>query len=167
MSHNRPPVPSEEQIEAERQILELRRAGISFHEISRQLDMPRSTVRSRFKSGLARVVREPAHEVRQLEEDRLDRLQAAVWSKALRGDLGAVDRVLRVMSRRAEMLGLDHSHGVAERALALEADRVRLVALAFGRAVDEAGLSDTQKELMVRSFLDQLRVVAVAEEAPQ
>ncbi len=38
---------------------------------------------------------------------RLDRLQEALWPKAISGDTRAADVVLRIMNRRARMLGID------------------------------------------------------------
>lgn len=47
-------------------------------------------------------------ELRALEADRLDRLFFVAYKKAVRDqDLGAVDRTLRIMERRARLLGLD------------------------------------------------------------
>jgi hypothetical protein len=45
--------------------------------------------------------------VRQMELQRLDKLLTALWDSATGGTLGAIDRVLKVMQRRAELLGLD------------------------------------------------------------
>jgi hypothetical protein len=42
-----------------------------------------------------------------MELERLDRLFAAVWPLAIAGDLAAVDRVLKIMARRAKMEGFD------------------------------------------------------------
>lgn len=42
-----------------------------------------------------------------LENARLDRLLNSVWPKAIGGDQGAVDRVIKIMDRRAKLLGLD------------------------------------------------------------
>lgn len=51
---------------------------------------------------------EDAQAVRQIELERLDALLSSLWTKAAdRGDVGAVDRVLRIMERRAKLLGLD------------------------------------------------------------
>ena len=53
---------------------------------------------------------EEAHQVDQLrivEAARLDRLFYIVYRLALRGDLPAIDRALRLMERRARLLGLD------------------------------------------------------------
>jgi len=46
-------------------------------------------------------------EVLTLELSRLDALQAAVWDAAMEGDTKAVDSVLKVMSHRAKLLGLE------------------------------------------------------------
>ncbi|MFG2022354.1 hypothetical protein [Streptomyces sp. NPDC048825] len=47
-------------------------------------------------------------ELRALEADRLDRLFFVAYKKAVRDqDLAAIDRTLRVMERRARLLGLD------------------------------------------------------------
>jgi len=34
-------------------------------------------------------------------------MQRALWPTALSGDLGAIDRLVRIMERRARLLGLD------------------------------------------------------------
>jgi hypothetical protein len=48
-------------------------------------------------------------ELRVLELERLDRLQASMWDAALEGDIPAVDRVLKVIAARVRLLGLDQS----------------------------------------------------------
>jgi hypothetical protein len=45
--------------------------------------------------------------LRYVEGQRLDRLQAAVWAKAAKGDLKAVETVLKVMAQRTRLFGLD------------------------------------------------------------
>ncbi len=42
-----------------------------------------------------------------LDLDRLEHLIAAVWPEAVRGNLPAVDRVIRILERKAKLLGLD------------------------------------------------------------
>lgn len=54
--------------------------------------------------------REEAAEVDQLRHlagQRFDRLQAAFWGKALKGDTKAADVVLKVMAQRAKLDGTD------------------------------------------------------------
>lgn len=151
--------PSAEVIARENHALELRRAGASFTAIGEAIQTDRSNAAKIVKRALGRVHQEPATEIRKLEAERLDRLQLTFWQKAISGDGRAFDRVIRVMERRARLLGLDHEHGVAERHLQLEADKVRLMALAFGRALDslQPPLTDEQREQMTRVFLGELR----------
>ena len=42
-----------------------------------------------------------------MELERLSALDAAHWDKAMQGNGEATDRVLRIMERRAKLLGLD------------------------------------------------------------
>lgn len=152
------PPPSAETLARESHVLELRRAGVSFPRIAEELGLyDRSQAHKIYRRALERVHAEPAAEIRDLEADRLDRLQVKVWTKALTGDLHAVDRVLSIMTRRAKLLGLDHEHGIAERALQLEAERIRLVALAFGRALDELDLDPVQRARATEVLLAELR----------
>jgi len=156
-------VPSAEVIAKETQVLELRRAGMSFDAIATQVGLAdRGSAHKAYKRGLARTLQQPAAEVRELEADRLDRLQVAVWAKALRGDLQAVDRVLRISERRARLLGLDHADGIAEQALLLEQDKARMVAVAVGEALDAIDATAEQREIFTRVLLERMRVADAA-----
>ena len=48
-----------------------------------------------------------AEDVLELEKQRLDSLLYSVWDEAIDGDRGAFDRALRVLERRAKLLGID------------------------------------------------------------
>lgn len=150
-------IPSQEQLDSEVEILNLRRQGVRPTEIAIKLNLPKSTVHYRIKSALARNHKAPAAEVLQLELDRLDALQEAVWVKAIDGDLQAWDRVMRAMERRAKYLGLDHADGLAERMLRVESDKVRLLALAFGKALDAADLPAEVRQQVTQVMLAELR----------
>lgn len=164
----RPNPPREETIERERRVLELRRAGATFETIANTLGLShRSDAAKICKRAMARPLIEPARELRQLEATRLDELQYAVWNKALNGDLDAFDRVLKVMERRAKLFGLDHSAKIAEAQLALEADKVRLIAMAFGKALDQVDLTAEQRASMTRVLLTELRATADPGDDPE
>ncbi len=47
-----------------------------------------------------------AHHIR-LQCERLDRLLAGLTEKGFKGDVGAVDRILKILERQADLLGLD------------------------------------------------------------
>ena len=47
--------------------------------------------------------------LRQEELAALDRLQLSIWPMATKGDLGAIDRILKIIDKRCKLLGLDPS----------------------------------------------------------
>lgn len=132
-----------EVIEKERKALELRRAGITYDVIAERTGYSdRSAARKAVQRALKRTLAGPAKELRDLEADRLDRLQAGLWAEAAKGHLGSVDRILKIMDRRARLLGLD-----------IEAERIeatRGLVLNFGiprpdpRASDAGAIPQTE-----------------------
>lgn len=93
--------------------LQLRAKGASRDTIAAELDVHPVTAWRYIRDAIAELPREPAEEVRALELERLDAMQAALWPKALRGNVGAIDRVLKIMERRAKYLGLDEQTSAA------------------------------------------------------
>jgi hypothetical protein len=94
----------------ERQLmaLDLRKAGMQYAAIAQQLNYRSAAgAFAAVRSALKRTLKEPADELRQLEVSRLDAMLAGLWIKARKGDNYAIDRVLRIMERRAKLLGLD------------------------------------------------------------
>jgi hypothetical protein len=88
--------------------LRLRAQGHTFREIAELVGYGNpGTAHEAVMGALAELTREPAEELRKLELLRLDALQQAVWSDAMKGHLGALDRVLKIMERRAKLAGLD------------------------------------------------------------
>jgi hypothetical protein len=103
--------------------LALRTAGATFDQIARQLGYASpSGAYEAVMSALKATLREPAESVRVMEVERLDRLMLGLWKAATatatatdpRGpDLESLDRVLKIMDRRAKLLGLDAPQKVA------------------------------------------------------
>ena len=90
------------------QALELRKAGATYQAIAEQLGYAHA--KGAYKavtSALKLTLREPADELRELEVARLDAMLLPLWRRVQSGDEKAVDRVLRIMERRARLLGLD------------------------------------------------------------
>lgn len=89
---------------------ELRLAGATYVQIARELGYASHTSAMRaVDQGMATRISESAEQVRTQELARLDALLLGLWPAARKGDTAAVDRVLRVMERRAHYLGLDAS----------------------------------------------------------
>ena len=56
---------------------------------------------------LQEEVRDRARSVREMELKRLNRMQRGLWQSAINGDTDAVRTVVKLMKRRASLLGLD------------------------------------------------------------
>lgn len=98
--------------------LDMRRKGHLLREIGVALGIDKtSTVSILIQKAMREVVREPAEELVQMELDRLDTMfvkayeRAADHEKPLNRE--AVDTCLRIMERRAKLLGIDKPTKVA------------------------------------------------------
>jgi len=96
--------------------LAMRIAGHSYREIGYVLDRNGSTIRkwvSEMLEQASKETMEKASELVTLEMERLDQLQASLYAKTidqsvdLDSRLKALDRIIRIMERRARLLGLD------------------------------------------------------------
>jgi hypothetical protein len=116
--------------EREARALALRRDGHTYAEIGKVLGVNRQMATRIVQRGLDRIVREPAEQVRLLELERLDQAQVEALTvlrcrhvlvqggKIIKDDDGqpladhgpvmaAIATLLRIMERRAKLLGLD------------------------------------------------------------
>lgn len=96
--------------EHEEKALALRRAGTSYQQIGEALGItPSGAYRSvaRVLARLRKTSDETAEEIRQQELMRLDEMQFALYPTARRGDVKAVETILKIQARRAKLLGLD------------------------------------------------------------
>ena len=96
------------QLDREAECLRLRRGGLTLDEIAKRVGYASiSSVHDALQRANARIIAENVEAIRELEKDRLDLIQAANWSNAMQGDIQAGALILRVMDRRAKLLGLD------------------------------------------------------------
>jgi len=103
--------------ERRRLALELRKAGISYRDIAdavrKQLGLARYSYVTAYRDvmqelyALQAACGEEAEKVREIELHRLDELTRLLWERVQAKELLAIDRYLRVMERRARLLGLD------------------------------------------------------------
>lgn len=95
--------------------LTLRRAGLTYEQVAEEIRAAYPELRSYTKQRAHDDVKvlldglslTPARGLLEEELDRLLAMQVALWSRAMNGQLGAVDRILRIMERRSKYLGLD------------------------------------------------------------
>jgi len=106
-----PPRSKPANIEAHRKrikCLEMRMQGHTFEQIAKKVGYAdKGAAYKAWQTGMAEAIRVPASEALELELQRLDALLHALWSAASKGDTQATDRVIKIMERRAKLLGLD------------------------------------------------------------
>lgn len=98
-----------EQFDKENKVLELRRAGETWERIAAAVGYANASgAQKAYQRVVTRVQRESVDEIRDLELDRLDRLQRAYWTPAVvERDRRSAELVLKIMDRRARLMGLD------------------------------------------------------------
>jgi len=96
--------------ERRQKALEMRKAGATYMQIGNALGISNVAAHKHVMAALKVLTEktiEDASEVLRLELERLDQLQLQLWTKAKQGHLGSIDRILKVMDRRAKLLGID------------------------------------------------------------
>ena len=143
-SRNEPTAPHRVRatIETQAEAAKLRAAGATFREIGQALGIDHTWARTLVLRALEQSTHESAAIMRTLEGERLDRLQRAAWTAALKGDLKAIDTVRRLMERRAALFGLDAAHDLQERELALAERQGAMIAEGIVGLLDRLGLGD-------------------------
>ena len=105
---SRPSRLTPEIVEREAHVLRLRRAGMPFDMIAERVGFKNASGASEaYKNAMKRIIYSEVAEVRKEEQDRLDIAQSAIWANVLRGEVPSVLALMRIMERRAKLLGLD------------------------------------------------------------
>lgn len=146
--------------ERRKKAIALRIAGVDWQGIADQLgyasrgaactDVTRALKKNRVEEA------EQVEQLRYVESQRLDRLQAVVWGKSVKGDLRAVETALRIIDRRVKLYGLDATKSIEialERRTDLES---HLVADAVVAALDALGLTDEQRATALQAAQQKL-----------
>jgi hypothetical protein len=89
--------------------IRLRIEGETFRRIAETLGVTTGRAHQLVDEAMRETVQEPAEHLRQIELARLDMMMPAVMEKARRGRLRSIYTMLRIMERRARLLGLDAS----------------------------------------------------------
>lgn len=97
--------------------LELRTAGATYDAIAQALQYgDRSTAAKAVQRALDRDYARTEglrDEYRMLHLGRIERAIRGIWSKVVHGDLGAIDRLVRLLERESRLLGLDEPQAFA------------------------------------------------------
>ena len=146
---NNSAVPEPELVDKEIKVLELRRAGLTWQRIAEETGYATHVgAYAAYKRAIKRTQQQPADELREQELDRIDRLQLALWPKAMKGDNASINTIVRLMERRARLLGLDTAIKIQQDITTWTGDEsidraVRdLAALLTANDADSSGASD-------------------------
>lgn len=87
---------------------------LSTRQIGERLGVSHETVRRWVRAELERLDGETQRSTRQLralQVVQLDKLENALWTRAMAGDLRAIETELKIMERRSRLLRLDLTNG--------------------------------------------------------
>jgi hypothetical protein len=88
--------------------VELRMEGKTFDDIAKEVGYnSRQAAHDAVKRALELIVREPAAELIKLDLERLDAMWGINYLNAQAGDVQALTACMKIMERRAKLLGLD------------------------------------------------------------
>ena len=96
--------------ERERQAVQMRIAGADYQTIADALGMVKSGAYKAVKRALEKTrqqTAESADELRQIEQNRLERLIVAAMPQALKGDVQSIEAVRRLSESLRKLNGLD------------------------------------------------------------
>ena len=99
--------------EHELEVFALRKAGLGYQQIADKTGMSLGGAYGCVRRHLERMRSEAcemAAEIREMELERLDVIATSLWNKVVSGNEVSIDRYLKVMERRARMLGLDSAN---------------------------------------------------------
>ena len=93
----------------------MRREGIAWWDIAENLGITEraaaALVSERIAAAAELVDQGQRRTLLTMELDRLDQLQRAVWIDAIGGDTRAVETCLKIIDKRAKLLGLENANG--------------------------------------------------------
>lgn len=100
-------------VERQRKALEMRKQGKAYSDIAAELGYKSgSGAHAAVRTALKKTLIEPAEELRQIENARLDAMLAALWTAIEKGDPKAIAAGVKISERRAKLNGLDEPTGL-------------------------------------------------------
>jgi hypothetical protein len=133
--------------ERRKRAIALRIAGLDYQAIADQLGYAdRAAAWVDIDRALKKNLTEEAEQIellRHIAVQQLNRLQAAVWPKAIKGDTRAAETALRVITQRCKLEGVEAPTRIAlQHRIDLDGD---LVASALAAALDALDLDHEQR----------------------
>jgi AcrR family transcriptional regulator len=102
---------SRDKLDRQTKVAEMRLAGFtSQRAIAQRLGVDKATISRDFKELDAKFQEIAAQDIvraKGLDLERIEALIDAIWAKAENGDTWSIDRIVKLLERKANMLGLD------------------------------------------------------------
>lgn len=123
--------------------LNLRKEGKSFDEIAKEAKYnSKQAAYDAVKRALIEIIREPAEEVLKLDLERLDAIWGVSYLNAQAGDPQAISSCMKIMDRRAALLGLD-------------APKVSHISTTVKKSIDPASITDDVAESIHETLIKE------------
>jgi hypothetical protein len=139
----------------ESEIVELRTEGFVWREIAQRVNMSTAGVAKAYDRALTRIIAPSIERHRTTELDRLDILQRVYWQPAINGNLRAADFVLRVIEKRAKLLGLDAPIKIQTEVVTYDGTDLDAEVERFARLIEAGTLRDTTDIATITELTDQ------------
>lgn len=138
----------------EEQAFMLKRSGMTFIQIAKELGVSKASATRLFYTALDQrsVPVEEVEEYRRVEVERLEALRSAIWKEAAAGDDDKILTALRIHDRIARILGLNAPERV-ELNITVKAQILAGVVKQLDLAMSEAGIPVEQQQLVAASIL--------------
>ena len=156
--------PDPDVLAKEAEVVKLRRGGLTWDLIAERVGYAfPSAAHAAYQRAAQRVVAEDIEAIRQVETERLDLAQSAIWGKVLQGDNPSIANLLRIMERRAKLLGLDQPTRIQAEVVTYDADSIDARLADIISAVNRTRQVDGET-IRVAGELGEAEPVAAADE---
>jgi hypothetical protein len=139
----------------ESEIVELRTEGFVWREIAQRVNMSTAGVAKAYDRALTRIIAPSIERHRTTELDRLDILQRVYWQPAINGNLRAADFVLRVIEKRAKLLGLDAPIKIQTEVVTYDGTDLDAEVERFARLIEAGTLRESSDIATITQLTDQ------------
>jgi hypothetical protein len=131
-------------IQRQRAALDLRISGETFQEIADALGYKHASgAKFAVDSALMKTIKEPADQLRDMEVARMDVMLKSLWPGVLKGNARTVEVAIKVLERRAKLLGLDAP-------IKINIEQI------VNEAAERYGLTEDEKVELQRSIVEYL-----------
>lgn len=126
-------------------------AGFTYEQIGDRLNLSPRGAHQLVTRTLEESRNYAVDDLRRVENARLDRAQAAIWTEVIGGDLKAISTFLRISERRAKLNGLDAPSKIAmaveiKQEMEQQLQVLEAVVLESGSRQDEQDIVDAEEQ---------------------